>query len=100
MARIAERLQSYKDLKIAFTNHAWRAPIAACVLGGLGVLFFNIISCFVLIRCVRACVRVGGLLVLVTTYSSRSGAGSVSATCTSTACWSLGQAGVFTTLPS
>ncbi|KAL6755307.1 hypothetical protein V8C86DRAFT_2678901 [Haematococcus lacustris] len=42
--------RSYTDLQIAFENTAWRAPIAASILGGLMVLTFNIMSCVVLIR--------------------------------------------------
>ncbi|KAF8066379.1 PHD and RING finger domain-containing protein [Scenedesmus sp. PABB004] len=32
------------------SNNIWRAPIAACTLGGLMVVLFNLTSCFVLIR--------------------------------------------------
>uniref|UniRef100_A0A7S0S0Y4 Secretory carrier membrane protein n=1 Tax=Chlamydomonas leiostraca TaxID=1034604 RepID=A0A7S0S0Y4_9CHLO len=48
----ASRLgKSAADVKANFiSNAAWRAPVAACVLGGLMVLFFNIFSCVVLIR--------------------------------------------------
>lgn len=35
---------------MSFSNHAWQAPIAACILGGLMVLIFNILSCIILIR--------------------------------------------------
>jgi hypothetical protein len=32
------------------SNNIWRAPIAACALGGLMVVLFNLLSCIVLIR--------------------------------------------------
>jgi hypothetical protein len=40
------------------SNNIWRAPIAACALGGLMVVLFNVLSCLVLVRCVR-CGRQG-----------------------------------------
>eukprot|EP00199_Chlamydomonas_sp_CCMP681_P006188 CAMPEP_0119108960 /NCGR_PEP_ID=MMETSP1180-20130426/16460_1 /TAXON_ID=3052 ORGANISM="Chlamydomonas cf sp, Strain CCMP681" /NCGR_SAMPLE_ID=MMETSP1180 /ASSEMBLY_ACC=CAM_ASM_000741 /LENGTH=209 /DNA_ID=CAMNT_0007094647 /DNA_START=160 /DNA_END=789 /DNA_ORIENTATION=- len=43
-------VQNYAGLASAFDNTAWRAPIAACVLGGIMVLMFNAMSCAVLIR--------------------------------------------------
>ena len=33
------------------SNNIWRAPIAACALGGLMVVLFNLMSCIVLLRC-------------------------------------------------
>jgi hypothetical protein len=45
--------QSYKLLDISVSNQIWHAPVAAAVLGGLLVLLFNLLSCAVLIRCVR-----------------------------------------------
>lgn len=32
------------------SNNIWRAPIAACALGGLMVVLFNLMSCIVLLR--------------------------------------------------
>lgn len=32
------------------SNNIWRAPIAACALGGLMVVLFNLMSCVVLLR--------------------------------------------------
>lgn len=32
------------------SNSIWRAPIAACAIGGLLVVVFNLLSCFVLAR--------------------------------------------------
>eukprot|EP00878_Enallax_costatus_P017896 GHUV01018809.1.p1 GENE.GHUV01018809.1~~GHUV01018809.1.p1 ORF type:complete len:214 (+),score=62.18 GHUV01018809.1:1049-1690(+) len=47
-------IQSWKDtqatVKSFISNNIWRAPIAACALGGLMVVFFNLLSCVVLIR--------------------------------------------------
>ncbi|GIL78972.1 hypothetical protein Vretimale_191 [Volvox reticuliferus] len=44
-------VNSYRDLNLlTLHNTAWRAPIAATVLGGLMVLMFNIMSCAILIR--------------------------------------------------
>ncbi|GFH27654.1 uncharacterized protein HaLaN_26015, partial [Haematococcus lacustris] len=53
---------SYTDLQIAFENTAWRAPIAASILGGLMVLTFNIMSCVVLIRWVIHFVHCNSLM--------------------------------------
>lgn len=43
-------LQSVSELKDSIDNQSWRAPVAACVLGGIMVLLFNIFSCIVLVR--------------------------------------------------
>lgn len=32
------------------SNNIWRAPIAACALGGLMVVLFNLMSCLVMVR--------------------------------------------------
>ena len=37
------------------SNNIWRAPIAACALGGLMVVLFNLMSCIVLLRFVAVC---------------------------------------------
>lgn len=41
--------QTTQDLFIS--NNIWRAPIAACALGGLMVALFNLMSCIILVRC-------------------------------------------------
>eukprot|EP00879_Flechtneria_rotunda_P023321 GHRR01024670.1.p1 GENE.GHRR01024670.1~~GHRR01024670.1.p1 ORF type:complete len:190 (+),score=51.37 GHRR01024670.1:645-1214(+) len=47
-------IESWKDAQSTarnfISNNIWRAPIAACALGGLMVVFFNLLSCIVLIR--------------------------------------------------
>ncbi|GFH21086.1 uncharacterized protein HaLaN_18322 [Haematococcus lacustris] len=50
------------DAEHAFENTAWRAPIAASILGGLMVLTFNIMSCVVLIRWVIHFVHCNSLM--------------------------------------
>jgi hypothetical protein len=40
-----------KTVRAFVSNNIWRAPIAAAALGGLMTLLFNLMSCFVLIRC-------------------------------------------------
>jgi hypothetical protein len=40
-----------KTARAFVSNNIWRAPIAAAALGGLMTLLFNLMSCFVLIRC-------------------------------------------------
>jgi hypothetical protein len=42
--------QSYKQLNIELRNDIWRAPVAAACLAGLLVMFFNILSCAILIK--------------------------------------------------
>jgi hypothetical protein len=39
---------SAQDLFVS--NNIWRAPIAACALGGLMVALFNLMSCVILVR--------------------------------------------------
>lgn len=47
-------IASWKDAQATvqafISNNIWRAPIAACALGGLMVVLFNMLSCVVLIR--------------------------------------------------
>lgn len=45
-------MQVFRELNYSIHSDTWRAPIAATVLGGLMVLTFNFVSCFILIRCV------------------------------------------------
>lgn len=40
-------------LQLGVKNNIWRAPIAACVLGGVLVLLFNLMGCIILLKCVR-----------------------------------------------
>jgi hypothetical protein len=47
------------------SNNIWRAPIAACALGGLMVVLFNLLSCIVLIRQARRRATVAGSAVCV-----------------------------------
>eukprot|EP00877_Chromochloris_zofingiensis_P004026 jgi/Chrzof1/13624/Cz08g04170.t1 len=56
LAKVSGNLHiaSWKDVQQSgrsfISNNIWRAPIAACALGGLMVVLFNLISCIVLIR--------------------------------------------------
>jgi hypothetical protein len=47
-------IETWKDAQATarsfISNNIWRAPIAACALGGLMVVLFNLLSCIVLIR--------------------------------------------------
>lgn len=45
-----------KAARALVANSIWRAPIAACVVGGLMATLFNVTSCLVLVRCVFVCV--------------------------------------------
>lgn len=40
----------FQELKVGYSNHIWRAPIAAAALGGVMVATFQLLSCFILIR--------------------------------------------------
>lgn len=50
-------IETWKDTRATvrsfISNNIWRAPIAACALGGLMVVLFNLMSCIVLVRCER-----------------------------------------------
>ncbi|KAI8464151.1 MAG: hypothetical protein J3K34DRAFT_441378 [Monoraphidium minutum] len=46
-----------QSAKAFVSNNIWRAPIAACALGGLMVVLFNLLSCLVLVR--RSIARTG-----------------------------------------
>lgn len=47
-------IETWKDaqstVRSFVSNNIWRAPIAACALGGLMVVLFNLMSCIVLLR--------------------------------------------------
>jgi menaquinone-dependent protoporphyrinogen IX oxidase len=47
-------IETWKDaqstVRSFVSNNIWRAPIAACALGGLMVVLFNLLSCIVLLR--------------------------------------------------
>lgn len=48
---IATAADALSSAKAAFlSNNIWRAPIAACALGGLMVLLFNLLSLVILVR--------------------------------------------------
>ena len=42
--------EAHDAAKSLISNNVWRAPIASCALGGIMVVFFNLLSCIVLIR--------------------------------------------------
>ena len=45
--------EASQTARLFVSNSIWRAPIAACALGGLMVALFNVTSCLVLIGCVQ-----------------------------------------------
>lgn len=54
---IATWKDAQSTVRSFISNNIWRAPIAACALGGLMVVLFNLMSCIVLLRCADSFVQ-------------------------------------------
>lgn len=54
---IATWKDAQSTVRSFISNNIWRAPIAACALGGLMVVLFNLMSCIVLLRCADSSVQ-------------------------------------------